>query len=212
MTLHPYFPLVPGSSIKYAVFDNVEGQFDPRSGQFGVTSKTPHANSPQVLSCVESGNIRLMVYHPPHRGPDITVDGVLGEARFGKHVGEVGGKFACQLPGIPLLSDDMRIGAKIDGTLPVMRFDANGNPLWQSDYYFQRYVLHMGQPWGPPWPDTIRTTILENHPSEVQFVIGYVFAKGKGIVNFWTGFLEANPDPATGIVKTWGGVMYYAIG
>jgi hypothetical protein len=48
-TGEPYYPMAPGTSITYQVFE-FTGTFDPNQLTLGVSNRTAHANSPQTLS------------------------------------------------------------------------------------------------------------------------------------------------------------------
>lgn len=201
--LHPYFPCLPGSAITYAVFD-VEGQFDPHSGYFGIMKQDPHPNSPQRVTVIQRGALRGRCFHNPENIPTITPGSTLYQARWGADVTEAAGTRVAQSGGIPLLSDVMTPGAVLEGGLAVTHFDIDGEPMEFGAYHYKRFTHHVGQSWAG-WPDTIRTCILENKPGQLQIPIAYVFARNIGIVDWWRGELQSDG------VTVRDGTRYYAV-
>lgn len=188
--LHPYAPFIPGTSQTFSVFD-IEGEFDSKSGYFGITKQTPHANSPQQISVLERGALRARVYHRPGTPPIIQPGVTLYQGRWQGDVTEVAGTCIAQGAGIPILSDLMEYGRVLEGDLPITHFGTDGEPLDFSSYHFKRFTHHVGKSWAS-WPDTIRTCLLENSVGQKQVPIAYVFAKGIGPVDFWRGELQAD--------------------
>jgi len=190
MILHPYWPLVPGSYIVYQVFD-IEGTFDAATGYFGITKRTPHANSPQQCTVLQRGALQGRCFHTPGTPAVIKPGNTIYQARWGSDVTEAAGTKCAQGSGIPLLSDTMTPGHIVSGVLPITHFDNDGEPSEFGEYHWKRYTHHVGQPWAS-WPDTIRTCLLENLPGQKQIPIAYVFAKGIGAVDYWLGELQAD--------------------
>lgn len=182
MTLHPYAPWTPGSWIKYDVYD-IEGDFDPNSGYCGISKRTPHANTPQMETVVQFGDMRAVVSHLPGT-PAVPGPATIHFARVGSQVGEIGGWKCAELPLIPLLDDAPAIG-KTTGTCNVMHFNDAVIPTDRGVYHYQKFVHHIGQPWGPVWPDTIRTALIENKAPDPIVSISYIWARAIGPVHRW---------------------------
>jgi hypothetical protein len=199
--MHPHWPLTPGSWIKYAVFD-IEGDFDPDSGYFGITKQSPHANSPQQCTVVQRGALRGRCFHQPGQPAIITPGNTIYQALWDGCVTEAAGTRCTQSGGIPLLPEKPVLGPS-EGCLAVCHFDTDGEPVEFGEYRYKRWVHHIGQPWAT-WPDTIRTSLIENVPANV--VIAYVFARGVGPVDYWRG--ELQPDGKTVL----NGTRFYCIG
>jgi hypothetical protein len=65
-TGHPYYPLKHGSYIIYKVFE-IRGDWDNRTMHLSVRSRTPHANSPQMIR-VTAGTCAAFGDGPVHSG------------------------------------------------------------------------------------------------------------------------------------------------
>jgi len=208
--MHPYFPLIDGSYSDFAVFD-IEG--DPAKGggfnhviaEYGITSQTPHPNSPQRISIRAVDFMRKMIYHTPATPPP-AVGGCLFEAIDGNILGEIGGLRVAQQPPIPLIYLDAQPGDLRFGVSKILHFDHNAEPQYKGDLPTRHWTKHSGQPWGPH-QDTLRTILVEDneHPHpKVAYM--YVFARNIGLVDFY----RALYDDITGWL--YDGQRYWRIG
>jgi hypothetical protein len=167
--LHPYWPLRDGSWIKYQVFD-IEAEVDLVSGYSGISKRTAHANSPQVMTAKWIGNMHAVMNHLPGEVP-VPGLGTIYNARRGDKVGEIAGPNIAQLPKINLLTDVPIEGEKFVSNSDIIHYK-DGLPFLYGQFDYQRFTHHVGKRWDA-WPDTIRTALIENKPPAPYVHISY---------------------------------------
>jgi hypothetical protein len=205
-------------SVTYQVFDIVS-TFDPATGALGITSRTPHPNSPQVLhmqGADTAGSYFNHIYTVPGVPPNprnslwvqehVTDDDVLW-------IGELGDHKQKHHPPLPYLR--LRGPIKLDGASEVWRYANDGEcfqhvPAFPWSHFLLTQYLGPNPTWGP-WTDPIWQALQERTENAPDVVYQYVTApvpevgNSRRLVNFFYGF-----EPLDGSGQ-WLGHEYYAV-
>jgi hypothetical protein len=216
-TGHPYYPLKHGSYIKYKVFE-IRGAWDNRTMHLSISSRTPHANSPQMIratvgTCAAFGNgpIYSSGYHSYNHHQGVwrykqslrdggarSSDGIqyIGEAvnhSGGTHVPFIAKIALAPQPG-QVIDEASRVTAS---SVDCQRHD--GGQVYDPAFRWTYKTLRWYPRWGR-FNDCWRTALREMSPDGgIQQVYNYVFMRNVGMVQFWY------IDPTTGK-----GFEYYA--
>jgi hypothetical protein len=204
-------------SVTYQVFDIVS-TFDPNTGALGITSRTPHPNSPQwlILDDFFTGGAYFNHIYSTPGGPvnprnSLWVQEFLANGiRF---IGELGDHKQKHTPPLPYLRDSGP--ERIDSTSLVERFTSDGTCFQRVEsfpwsHFLLTQYLGPNPTWGP-WTDPIWQALQERTDGAPDVVYQYVTAPvpevddKRRLVNFWYGF-----EPLDGSGQ-WLGHEYYAV-
>lgn len=200
----PYWPLAPGTCIDYDVYA-IKASWDNATNSLGITSRgakqAPQricAYTRDCLACDYKGMPMEQYEQPAGTARGFLTEGVSIDAQGVASIGESGNNFAAYtgafLGKLPVGAGSPRPGQYVNGVTRVLpqsvclgsEAACNAAGAYPPDYWTLR-VISMGK-WGP-WNDTTRTGLLES----VYGRYNYVFAKSKGMVNFW--YYGVNTDP-----------------
>ena len=208
-----WWPLTPGTCIDYDVYPVVMN-WNNATNELGITSRGAKQEPQRICAYSRDcpgcgyGDMPMEQYEQPAG----TVRGFLTEggsvdAQGVACIGESGNDFATYtgafLGKIP--AENPQVGQYLHGVTtvyPQSVCDGSGAPPTTTNDWWSLQVLSMGE-WGP-WADTTRTGLLES----VYGMYNYVFAKDKGMVNFYYYGVGSTPMPCT---VNCAGFEYYAI-
>ena len=185
-----WWPLAPGTCIDYDVYP-VKVSWDNATNAMGITSRgakqTPQRICAYTRDCPPCGYGAMPMEQyeqPPGTARGFLTEGGSVDVAGQPSIGESGNNFATYtgafLGKIP--SGTPRVGQYLHSVTTVspqsVCAGSKAPPTTTNDWWTLR-VISMGK-WGM-WADTTRTGLLES----VYGRYNYVFAKGKGMVNFW---------------------------
>jgi hypothetical protein len=197
-TGHPYYPMNAGTQIVYQVYE-IQGHWDEATMQLSVTSRTPW-NRPIAIQYSSTTCPAYFGNGPLYRATYVdsgTAGGALidgggvspgGISYIGEAINEIGW---VHVPFIAKLAVNPSAGQTIDATSTVTR-GCSDTTFQQTLRWRNRTIAHASS-WGP-FQDVWRTGLHEygSESGGVDRVYNYVFARGKGMVNFWYG--QLGPD------------------
>ena len=220
MGMHAYCPWTPGSYIDYVVME-FTGVYHPDTMFLDVLTRVESpVNSRQTVTAVRVPAPEPSVYlcSTLTGEPTPTINNLIDGYPF---TGKYSFPYLINGKWQPLDGSTGWIGEStvlrpyqalltlnpIVGEVLTLQSDANtytdGGLVnnWKFNYKYS--TLYKG-PWGPTWPDTIRTGMLENCDQRDKWVAyNYVFAEGIGQVDYWKGTVAAD--------NTVSGYEWYAV-
>jgi hypothetical protein len=200
----------PGSVINYVVL-HIDGGFTPETLVLGVDGSTRRVwDDPalrfQSIVALEVPHIKptiamvqFITGTPTPTINDVNMSAALIEGMWWKpgdpnsYIGED----ANQVPPLPKLLYDCAPRAPFSGMSRCVNYSPVTGERFEQDLPWMFSHIHGPTaagvvPWGPTFPDTVRTGLLENPPTGNKAAYNYVFAKGLGMVDFWR--CEVRPD------------------
>ena len=221
----PWWPLMPGTCIDYDVYPTINS-WDNATNAMTVTSRGAKSPVSQRIcaythdcpSCGQHGLPLEEYQQPPGTARGFLTEGISVDAQGVASVGESGNNGATYtqafLGKIPIGAGSPRVGQYVHDVTQALPQSVCTTPSAGAcvppagtfgDYWTLR-VISMGK-FGP-WADTTHTGLLES----IYGKYNYVFAKGKGMVNFWYyGINTMTPAKFHGCVQDCPGFEYYAI-
>jgi hypothetical protein len=218
----PWWPLTPGTCIDYDVYA-VTVSWDNATNSLGITSRGAK-QAPQRIcaytrdcpSCGYHGMPMEQYEQPAGTARGYLTEGVSVDAQGVASIGESGNNFATYtdafLGKLPVGAGSPLPGQYVNSVTRVLPQSVcagstaacSTGGTYPPDYW-TLHVISMGK-WGP-WADTTRTGLLES----VYGRYNYVFARGKGMVNFWYYGVNTDPNYNT-CTADCQGIEYYATG
>ena len=211
-----WWPLTPGTCIDYDVYA-VTLSWNNATNELGIVSRGAK-EAPQRIcaytracSALGYGAMPMEQYEQPAgtargfltEGVSVDAQGVASIGESGNNFAAYAGSFLGKLPaGTP------QVGQYLHSVTTVypqsVCAGSKPPPITTNDWWSLR-VNSMGK-WGA-WDDTTRTGLLES----VYGRYNYVFAKGKGMVNFWYyGVTTMDPNSFLSCTESCPGFEYYA--
>lgn len=193
-TGHPYYPMNASSQIVYQGY-RIQGHWNETTMELTVTSRTPYPNPVAIqyskTTCpMYFGNGVLFLGDHTELGISSgkLIDGGGVSSNGISYIGEaINQNHNVHIPFIPKIATNPVAGQEIQGTSRVtasctdMTFELNLPWRYKTIGHFTN--------WGP-FQDVWRTGLHEY--GNEQFVYNYVFARNKGMVNYWFGQLLPN--------------------
>ncbi|MFN9727404.1 hypothetical protein [Acidovorax sp.] len=199
-TGNPYYPMNSGSTIVYQGYD-IEGQWDENTMQLTVTRRTPwnrlvSINYSQTTCPLYFGSGTLFVADHMDGGASsgLLMDGGAVSSNGITYMGEAVNQHGqVHVPFIPKLAFNPIAGQEIHAVSSVTRSCTDTTHMLNLPWRYK--TIGNYRSWGP-FQDVWRTGLHE-YGTE-QFVYNYVFARNKGMVNYWYGQLMPNGSIVNG--------------
>ena len=217
--MNAYWPMTPGSSIDYVVYQ-ITGKYNPADMTLSVWSRTiSPINAYQTVTALRVPTPEPSVYLVSTlTGQPVPTLATLADTTPFPYLinglwqpanGSTAwlGESTVLRPYEALITANPVVGEKLINNSQANTYDANYK-ITQWTFYYNYSTISKG-PWGPKWPDTYRTGMLENPNLPGQFAAyNYVFAKGIGQVDYWKCTLDANNMCIAGTGYEWYAVAW----